>query len=259
MGTIIFYYSGSGNSLQIAKVIAKEIENSIIKPLCDTSDIIKVDYSTKSIGFVFPVFNFGMPRIVKRFVEKLEIQPGIYLFAFICYGGYGANTLGMLDDLLHSKGLKLSYAEGVVMPKSNASAPMSETIKKIIDKSISKVKLCINDISHEIQRPIKRRAKLLTKIANNRLYKNIEEFDNKFWVTQSCTNCGTCEKICPVSNIKIEDKIPLWLHKCEQCLRCLQWCPGEAIQYGKRTATWRRYHNPYIKVADLMTKNIKGV
>jgi Pyruvate/2-oxoacid:ferredoxin oxidoreductase delta subunit len=30
-------------------------------------------------------------------------------------------------------------------------------------------------------------------------------------------------------NIKIADGKPLFLHKCEQCMACIQWCPKSAI------------------------------
>jgi len=37
----------------------------------------------------------------------------------------------------------------------------------------------------------------------------------------------------------------------EQCLACIQWCPAEAIQYGKNTAAKKRYHHPEIKLSDM--------
>jgi MinD superfamily P-loop ATPase len=76
--------------------------------------------------------------------------------------------------------------------------------------------------------------------------------DKNFRVTDACNSCGTCEKVCPVGNIAITDKRPKWLHKCEQCFACLQWCPKEAIQCGKGAEGRKRYHNPYVKLSDLI-------
>jgi len=45
---------------------------------------------------------------------------------------------------------------------------------------------------------------------------------------------------------------PEWHQKCHQCFACLQWCPQEAIQYGKKTPKYKRYHHPEIKVNDLL-------
>ncbi len=45
---------------------------------------------------------------------------------------------------------------------------------------------------------------------------------------------------------------PCWLHRCEQCLACIQWCPREAIQYGKKTVRTPRYHNPEVTLKDML-------
>ena len=44
-----------------------------------------------------------------------------------------------------------------------------------------------------------------------------------------------------------------WQHMCEQCLRCLHWCPEKAIQFGKKTQNRGRYHHPDIKVQDFIS------
>ena len=254
MHTVIFYFSSTGNSLQIARIIASELEDCLLKPM--TSEIVDepVGGPGRYIGFTFPVFNFGMPRLVKFFIENLKILPHTYCFAFISYGGYGADTLGMLEDILAQKNLQLAYANEVEMPKSNASAPSDKTIEQVISSAIIKVEKAAKEIANRVKRPVKRKAACLTKVTNSWLYDNIAEYDKKFLVTDRCTNCGLCFKICPVSNIKIDDQHPVWLHHCEQCLKCFQWCPGEAIQYGKKTIRWKRYRNPNIKVMDLYNK-----
>ena len=76
--------------------------------------------------------------------------------------------------------------------------------------------------------------------------------DKQFWVTDRCNSCGICVKVCPVNNINLIEGKPVWQHKCEHCLGCLQWCPKEAIQFGKSTAKRKRYHHPDIKVQDFM-------
>jgi len=45
---------------------------------------------------------------------------------------------------------------------------------------------------------------------------------------------------------------PSWLHRCEQCLACLQWCPQEAIQYGEKTVKYPRYHHPEVVLKDIL-------
>ena len=96
-------------------------------------------------------------------------------------------------------------------------------------------------------------------ISADNLYKNIETLDEAFVVNNTCTGCGLCERLCPVSNIHVnkgadqeENGKPEWLHHCEHCMACISWCPANAIDYGDRTPSRRRYHNPRIKVEELI-------
>ena len=78
--------------------------------------------------------------------------------------------------------------------------------------------------------------------------------DKHFWVDEKCIKCGICERVCPVNNIRLVDKKPHWLHHCEQCFACLQWCPKEAIQYGRITRGRKRYQNPCIELKDVLLR-----
>jgi len=256
MGSTIYYFSATGNSLTIARQIAKRLGDCAIQSMAAEPPDEPIGGPDESIGFVFPVFYIGLPRLVKRFVEKLNIIEGTYCFVFISFGGNGANTLGMLEDILKEKGVHLSYAAGVKMPgnyivKYQAFAP--DVVQKLIKNAMDKADEAAETIANGKLQPVKRNVKLLSKIANRSyLYKGISEWDEKFKVTGKCTSCGLCVKVCPVSNIKMEDQRPLWQHHCERCLACIQWCPCEAIEYGKKTIGRRRYHNPNVDAEDII-------
>ena len=95
------------------------------------------------------------------------------------------------------------------------------------------------------------KVKTLPITANN-LYKNIEALDEMFTVSDKCTSCGLCERICLVKNIRLENGQPEWLHHCEHCVACISWCPVRAIEYGDRTQSRRRYRNLRIQPDELM-------
>jgi Fe-S-cluster-containing hydrogenase component 2 len=58
-------------------------------------------------------------------------------------------------------------------------------------------------------------------------------------------------KVCPVENIELVDKKPVWQQHCEQCFACLQWCPHNAIQFSSKTSGKQRYHHPDVKVEEM--------
>ena len=76
--------------------------------------------------------------------------------------------------------------------------------------------------------------------------------DKSFWVDEKCNACAICRSICPCGNIALEAGKPVWLHHCEQCLACIQWCPREAIQFGKKTPRYERYHHPEVTLQDML-------
>lgn len=75
--------------------------------------------------------------------------------------------------------------------------------------------------------------------------------DRSFTLSDECTGCGICERICPVDNIEILSGKPQWQHRCENCFACFQWCPEGAI--GGRTVEYeKRYHFPVLSLKDLL-------
>ena len=66
----IYYFTGTGNSLAVAKDIAKEVDGELISiPYVIGKETIKT--SSKVIIIIFPVYYWGVPLIVERFIKKI--------------------------------------------------------------------------------------------------------------------------------------------------------------------------------------------
>lgn len=72
--------------------------------------------------------------------------------------------------------------------------------------------------------------------------------------TSDCVGCGTCEKVCPLNNIKMVNKKPQWGYNCSTCLACFHWCPKKAVKGGVMLNKRDRYHNPEISIVDMKQK-----
>ena len=87
-------------------------------------------------------------------------------------------------------------------------------------------------------------------------FRNVHDGDTKFSVSDACTSCGTCAKVCPVGNITMVQDRPSWQHRCEFCCACLNTCPKEAIQlnvfFGSEGRG--RYRNPGITIGELQAQ-----
>ena len=63
-----------------------------------------------------------------------------------------------------------------------------------------------------------------------------------FYVKDNCIGCGKCEDLCPLNNIKLTNKKPVWSNQCTHCMACIGNCPEEAIEYGTITQEKRPYN-----------------
>jgi ferredoxin len=255
MKTIIFYYTGTGNSLWTARLLAKEIGGAELYPMsgiAKTSEII-----ADAIGLVFPVHMWGVPNLVMQFLKKLGKNSNTYYFAFAVNAGQVSRTIIQLKKLMASRGLALSSGFDIVLPSNyipwGGPGP-AEKLEQLYSAAREKIKQAAPYIIGEKNGPIEK-GPLWQRIVFTALYKMtfnmIPKMDKDFWVDEKCNGCAICEKVCPVGNVAMRMDKPTWLHHCEQCLACIQWCPKEAIQFGKKTLKYERYHHPEVKLKDI--------
>jgi ferredoxin/flavodoxin len=259
--TMIFYFTGTGNSLYAAQ----KIHDSEGGELINISQALKekdFDYKIEKgekIGIVFPVYYWGLPTIISEFISqlKLETEETPFIYTVITCGGKARKSDKHLADLLKSKNLTLNSSYSVKMP-SNYIILHDTPSQEEIDTSLAIAE-------DEIQ-------KVIENIRNNKkgffadhgvgsalsffvqeLYEAFRK-TNKFYASEKCTNCGQCEEICPSSIIHLKDGKPDWTQKkCSHCCACINCCPSQAIEYGNSKKR-RRYINPYYQASLMKDK-----
>ncbi|TXT67116.1 MAG: hypothetical protein BAJALOKI1v1_180021 [Promethearchaeota archaeon] len=82
----------------------------------------------------------------------------------------------------------------------------------------------------------------------------IHLIDRSLTSNEKCTGCRVCVKICPVKNIEIMEKKPVWQNGCENCLACYNFCPNKAIETGI-VAKGYYYRHLDIKMKDIMQQS----
>ena len=89
---LIFYFSGTGNNLKVAKTISENISNAEIIPM-GSSHIYEFEGSYESIGFVYPVYFAGLPAKVADYISKLILpeDKDIYYYKLITFGSIIVN------------------------------------------------------------------------------------------------------------------------------------------------------------------------
>ena len=260
MKTIIYYFSGTGNSFWTARSLAERIENTTIRDMSEQGAI--QTQGADAVGFVFPVHIWGLPNFVIRFLDKMKFNPDVYYFAIAVNGGQVSRTLIQLKKYLKIKGVALSSGFDIKLPSNyipwGGPGP-AEKLEKLYKAAKEKIDHVAPLIAGKKTIPVEK-GPLWQRIIFTALYKmsfnQIHGMDKNFWTDEKCNGCGICKKVCPVNNIEIKENKPVWLHHCEQCLACIQWCPRKALQFGKKTPVYERYHHPEVKLNDLIKKVI---
>jgi Pyruvate/2-oxoacid:ferredoxin oxidoreductase delta subunit/flavodoxin len=256
MKTVIFYFTGTGNSLAAARKIAADLKDARVISMT-APDALRAAEDADRVGFVFPVYDFSPPIIVDKFLRQVSLPPGVPIFVVATCGGLGLGTVGMIRSILRKRGSKLTV--GFNLPMVNNYIPMvipseNKQRKKLakadarLDKIIARITSGRDEV-HGTFFPAHWISIVLFKTISVPLMANL---DKSFFSDSNCDGCGICARVCPVKNIELADKRPRWLHRCEQCWGCLHWCPKKAIQYGKGSVGKRRYHHPDVKLSDLV-------
>ena len=76
----------------------------------------------------------------------------------------------------------------------------------------------------------------------------------KFKVTDQCTKCGICARVCPAGNIAVDDSV-VFGNACENCFACVNLCPAHAIYSSRAVLRRRQYRNPVIPVEEIAAAN----
>lgn len=261
MPSTIYYFSSTGNSLAVAKKLQQRLDECELAPIASLINEKNIKPNGDTIGFVFPLYFFGIPLLIKDFLNELILDDVQYIFAVITKGGkLAGGAIPMLDKILKRKRRRLNSGFYITMPENYL--PMLEVPKENeIQKQLNDCEIKIPKIAKAIAErdSIKEGAllSLLHPLIHNWWAPNVRNSDHRFWVEDTCINCGVCEQICPVNNIKMGQSKPEWLHHCEGCLACLHHCPKQAIQYGKNTNKKQRYRHPEILVAEITAQKKK--
>jgi ferredoxin/flavodoxin len=255
--SIIFVFSGTGNSLKVAKDIAKEFHDCEIVSMgnCKEYDLMG---GYENIGFIFPTYYRGEPRKVREFITRLNLKnnKNAYYFAVTTCGKYEGNTLIHIKHLLKRKNISLHYAKMIDMFSNYViTYDMRHTVEEETKQSEKDLLPIIQSIKNKEVNKLSI-TEPLQEIAYKILIKFPPNMDKNYNVSDRCIKCGICKKVCPVNNIDFdENSKPYFKHNCEQCVACIQFCPAKAINYKDKTQDRKRYTHPAIKYTELAKLN----
>lgn len=251
---MVFYFTGTGNSLYIAKQIEPS-PHSIPQEMRKE----KPEFSAESIGIVAPIYGHELPAMVKDFLKK-SIFHTDYFYLILTYGNRHGGAAELAREYCGECGIIPDYINVIVMV-DNWLPGFDMEEQKRIDKGIEKnLAVILEDL-----RSRKRFVSPVTETdlaAHREFLSRMSRMPADAWqhlirVTDSCIGCGICEKVCPSGSIRLRDgKAVHTPGRCQTCLACAHACPQKAIGLTvPEKNPGARYRNKHISQKEIVMAN----
>lgn len=256
---MIFYFTGTGNSLYVAKELD---ENIISIPQIIKKE--KLEFSADSIGIVCPVYGHEMPGMVKEFIRRASLETD-YLFVVLTYGAHHGGAAEIANRFILNAGKKADYITTIEMVDNFLPIfDMQEqtAMDKHVEKHLTKIRADLQAKRKGIQK-----TSLAEKTVHKMYTQMVKNAPETVWaafqVTDECIGCGICTRVCPAGCIHLENQYAIHDPKgCQACYACVHACPKMAVQFTlpqpeKNPAA--RYRNEHVTLCELVKANDQTV
>ena len=263
MNIRVYYFTGTGNSLKIARDLSGALgvsELFSMTKLAKQEGEIRIDGDV--VCFVFPVYFARPPVFIDEFIERSSFTGTQYISAVINGGGLFGRALPLFDAMLHKKGQKLD--SGFIIPMPGNHPKFARLIRRAHEEYYKgeeeKIRFISDIIGQQQPHNVETNWGLMGRILSSYGFRKAyslslaKKLDSSFWVNDSCTKCGTCVRICPTGNISLEYENPRWHGDCINCAACYHHCPENAICLGKEDPDFR-YTHPGVSAQNIIDGN----
>lgn len=224
---MIFYFSATGNCLHISQQLDSNTQS--IPQVLKNDHLV---FEDEAIGIVTPVYAGEMPLIVRRFIEKATFKTN-YFYIISTYGMNDSVASEWASQFCEKQGIKVNYANTLQMVDNylpSFDVDEQKAMDKKIPEQLAIIKEDLNQRRNYIKQPTEdgREKYNLVKLR----FTEHPEINNgeQIEITDKCSGCGICTRVCPIGNIKLVDGKAVKINKtCEFCLACANNCPSKAI------------------------------
>ena len=248
----IFYYTATGNSLDVAKRIGGQLY-SIPQLLKEN----KLEFEDEAIGIICPTYVWSIPELAVEFLDKAKLKTN-YFFGIMTYGNMDIGVKNHFVKIAKKNNLDVKYVKSLLMV--DTALPLFDIDKQVanLDKKKTEENLAqiVKDVQNrkvevDIKSPIKgSMSDLLYKMQISMQKSKYKQFE----VEDSCIGRKTCSKVCPVGNITMENNRPKYDTKCIGCFSCTNNCPVNAIRV-KNERSKARFRNKNVSLKEIIDSN----
>lgn len=245
---MILVFSGTGNSLYVARLLASP--DGLNDRLVRFPESVEAEPGERVV-WCFPVYSWGIPPVVIKWMRDIAptLKGSGRHYAVMTCGDDTGNTPGQWRRLIEKLGFEAATAYSVQMPntyvlmKGFDTDPANVEDEKL-EAAPARVKLIVGNIRDNVPGDLCVRGSW-PRIKSAVIYPWFVRHamsPRPFHPTPQCVGCGLCARTCPLHNITMKEKLPVWGDNCAMCLRCYHICPHHAVAYGKATKNKSQYN-----------------
>lgn len=250
---MVFYFSGTGNSLAAANVLkcCDEVLN-----IADCLRSRRFEFSPapdEPVILCLPVYFGGLPTVAEDFFKRFRLRTrpsGLY--GVLTYGGREFDSPLVLRDALLQVGAPLTAVFTVRMPANFVifyEIADDEQIAHYLEKSgarLAAIRAFIRDGapnpgSADLSRPLPPDS---PSVRGREKYDELRKTSH-FHVADTCVHCGVCASRCPTGALVMRDDTPTWVK--DECCLCMACVRCGAILYDDLIGGRKRYVHPDLK------------
>ena len=112
---MILYFTGTGNSRHIARLISKEIDDEVIS----INELIKSGSnneikSDKPFVIIAPTYAWRIPMVVEKFIKNTKLSGNKKVYFILTCGADTGDATSFLRDISEEKGLEFMGLRALV-------------------------------------------------------------------------------------------------------------------------------------------------
>ena len=249
------YLSGTGNTKHCIEKLMGLLDESARAIPIEGKETVNLLEQHDFIVLAYPVQFSNAPVMVRNFIkDHSDLWKGKMVLCVATMGLFSGDGAGCSARLLKKYGAKIVGGLHIHMPDSVCDVKL---LKKSIEKNREIIKAAdkkIENCAGKMKQGKYPKDGLyfydrIAGLLGQRLwcYGKTKDYSDKLKISNACTGCVLCVRICPMENLVIKNSKATAGSRCTMCYRCISSCPQQAITLLGNTVVEQCRYERYVE------------